>query len=157
MQPRRTSCVAIAVVMAVMPASASIASETPAPPTPEPVACQGALDVVSEADLRCVSPAKLVAPVGADPAVVDVPARDPAIFPGEMAFGAAVVGAAGGITLAVTALSPPTSTELQTGLQVGGISALALSGLLAGAAVSFWAFNPTTGALQLPLFEGEPR
>ncbi len=157
MQPRRTSCVALAIVIALLPASTSSATETPAPPTPDPVACQGALDVVSEAELRCVSPAKLTASVGADPVVVDVPARDPAIFAGEMAFGAAVVGAAGGLTLAVTALSPPTSTELQTGLQVGSISALALSGLLAGAAVSFWAFNPTTGALQLPLFEGEPR
>lgn len=153
--------VAVVVVLAVLASEPALATEPQTPAVSsapvEPAACRGALDAVHTATERCASPATLSAGVVADAVVVDAPLRDPRIFPGELAFGAVVVAAAGGVTLGVTSFSPPTSAELATGLQVGGVVALGLSGLLAGAAVSFAVFNPTTGALQVPWFEGEAR
>jgi hypothetical protein len=148
----------VVVVVALVLLHARVAQASEPATVAEPAACRGALDAVHSAEVHCASPAKVVSVVAADAVVVEAPpARDPRIFPGELAFGAAIAAAAGGATLAATSWAPPASAELATGLQIGGLAAVGLSGLLAGAAVSFWAFNPTTGALQLPLFEGEPR
>lgn len=150
----RNPVVVVVVALVLLPAAAKASEPVVAV---EPAACRGALDAVQGTDVRCVSPARLATAVAADAVIVEAPLRDPRIFPAELAFGAVVAAAAGGTTLAVTSFSPPTSSELTTGLQVGGVAALGLSGLLAGAALSFVVFNPTTGALQLPLFEGEAR
>jgi hypothetical protein len=151
---QRKPVVVVVAALALLQASVAQASEAT---VVEPAACRGALDAVDDAGARCASPAKVAAVIAADAVVVDVPVRDPQVFPAELAFGAGLFAAAGAMTLVVTSLSPPASPELHSGLQVGGVAALGLSGLLVGAAVSFLVFNPTTGALQMPLFAGEPR
>ena len=131
-------------------------------------ACVGALDaVVTDGTVACRSPGALdaddvIATTGkSDEIVPPAPlSRDPAIFPGELGFVSVVIGAVGvgGIAGAYTLSATPWEGRdpVPPTLLWGGISAVGLAGLVAGAALSTFVFDPTSGALRLPIFEGEP-
>ena len=131
-----------------------------APPTPAKDPCAGALDAVVDAERRCRSPGTLTSGIAADAVVVEAPLRDPQSFPGEIAFLAVVSAVVGGGVIASTVLVTPDPTadaRVQDGTFWTGVGLVSLGGLLAAAAVGTWVFNPATGALQLPIFEGESR
>ncbi len=126
--------------------------------------CKGQLDAAVVDGVRCQSPVHAeTAPVAADEKAPLPPlARDPAIFPGELGFVATILGLAGSaaVVVAVTRDDGRLSADdefVNGGVFVGGVSVIGLAGLVAGAAVSTWVFDPATAQLKLPLFEGEPR
>ena len=142
----------------------SLAAIAPVPP-PAPTApvsdpCQGELDAVVDAQRQCRSPVALTSEIAADAVIVEAPERDPQAFPGELAFVAVVSAVVGGGVIASTLLVTPdgsTDARVQQGTFGTGVGLVSLGGLLAAAAVGTWVFNPATGAMQLPIFDGESR
>lgn len=132
-----------------------------APPADDP--CRGALDAVAAGDTRCRSPLAVPSDVAADAVLAPQPVvveRDPAVIPAEVGFIGVVVAAAGVGAITVALLNPPAAGEdrvQQQAVLYGGVAGAALGGLLLAAAAGTAIFNPATGALQLPIFDGEPR
>lgn len=130
--------------------------------------CKGQLDaavVVRDGKtVHCQSPVHATNEVAVADAKPPPPplARDPAIFPGELAFVSTLLGLAGGAMIA-TAVARDNGRLgaddefVNDGVFYGGVSVVGLSGLVAGAALSTWVFDPSTAQLKLPIFEGEPR
>ena len=142
------------VVITLIMAIAGAAGASPVDP------CTGELDAVSDGTRHCRSPVAMTSTIAADAVVVEAPMRDPAVFPGEVAFVAVVTGMIGGGALAAALLTTPApvgsnDATFQRGTLLGGIGMLSLAGLLGAAAVGLWVFNPATGTLQLPIFAGE--
>ncbi len=131
--------------------------------------CASELDAVFDrADVPCPGPAHSPLLINGNAVADDVKAqpeglqRDPAIFPGELAFVSTVMALAGGALVAGAAVQDPqrlSGSELavRDGVIIGGVSVLSVAGLVASAALSTWIFDPSTATLRLPLFEGEPR
>jgi hypothetical protein len=148
---------------ALTPTAATTATTT-ATTTADP--CRGQLDAgPAQSGVVCAGPQRADAPVAADAATSTTAAtppqvRDPGIFPGELGFVAVVVGAASGAALAATYANDPTSLDdagraLQDNTRIGAVVGFSLAGLIASAAVATWVFDPSTGALRLPIFEAE--
>ena len=134
---------------------------TSMPPSTAHRACRGQLDAAVVDDTRCLGPAHDDAAIAPD--LIPEPAalrRDPAIFPGELGFVSGIFALAGSALVASALLqtdrqSTADDLAVRDGLLIGGASAFALSGLVAGAALSTWVFDPSTATLRLPIFEGE--
>jgi hypothetical protein len=134
-----------------------------AQPSDDP--CKDALDAEQRGGVVCRSPGAL------DPsAVVDAdaipppppPLRDPALFSSEIGFFAVVTAAAGvsAVAAAVFTENPrndATSETLRQGSFYAGLGGLGLATGLGAAAVATAVFDVSTGALRLPLFDGEPQ
>jgi hypothetical protein len=127
--------------------------------------CRGTLDAgpAGVDGKRCRSPAHEAAVVVADAKPPPEPLlRDPAIFPGELAFVSGLLALTGGALITSAYLQNPTrlsedEANVREGVIIGGASVLSVSALMAGAALSTWVFDPSTATLRLPIFAGEPR
>lgn len=157
--------IAAQLVPALFPALLAVGTPTTANVTSSP-ACRDALDAVVESGRAvCRSPggdADAQQAVAADAVPAPPPTSpDPGIFPGEIGFASVVIGLGGiGAVAGAYALSAdPTTARDQDltppALFYGGVSALGLAGLVAGAALSTVVFDPSTGKLRLPIFDAE--
>lgn len=141
--------------------STSTSTNSPAPTTADP--CKGALDAGVVDGVRCQSPVHADVVVAADAKAPAPPlVRDPSIFPGELGFVATVLGLAGGAAVVVAVARDDgrldaDASVVNDGVFYGGVSVIGLAGLVAGAAVSTWVFDPATAQLKLPIFDNEPR
>jgi len=149
-------------VHVVIVTSLMLSLASTAPPTPPADPCAGELDAVVEPGRLCRSPVALTSAVAADAVIVEAPARDPQLLPGEIGFFAVVSAVVGGGVIASTFLTPAvvdgtTDATLRQATLWTGVGFVSLAGLLGAAALGTWVFNPATGTMQLPIFDGEPR
>lgn len=129
--------------------------------------CEGHLDAIVVGSTVCHSPAWDVLVVNGVAVVADLKAeplplvRDPGTLPGELGFMSSLLLLAGGAAVAVASMHDSTrlsadDAALTAGVRLGGVAVVSLAGLVAAAALSTWAFDPSTATLRLPLFQGEP-
>ncbi len=126
---------------------------------PDP--CAGVLDRTA----ACSSPHDVGARVAPD-----VGGKDPALgvgdvikaeeIPSKLALLAAALGIGGTAMVSVTyAVTPPNETleqeQLRKAMRLGGVSVLALSGLVGGAVVALAVFDPSTGKPRYSLIEDD--
>lgn len=129
--------------------------------TSAPDPCAGVLDRTT----ACASPDDVAAGV-----VPDAGGKDPALgvgnvikaeeIPSKLALLAAALGIGGTAVVGVTyAVTPPAETpeqeQLRKAMRLGGVSVLALSGLVGGAAVALAVFDPSTGKPRYSLVEDD--
>ncbi|MBI1946118.1 MAG: hypothetical protein HYS27_10500 [Deltaproteobacteria bacterium] len=124
---------------------------------PDP--CAGVVDRTP----ACVAPDDVAATLAPDGGAKDAAAGAAGVIkaeqiPSKLALVAAALGIGGTAAISATyAVTPPDETaderQLRKVVRLGGVSVLAISGLVGGAALALAVFDPSTGAPRYRLIE----